>query len=92
MAKIDYAITSGEGSTPRVMVDLDKKLAKEVKAYKPGSVVKLVIVGSIESMTFRKPTDPDEAGFEGHMSLKVQRAELLESARNEMAELLDDDE
>jgi hypothetical protein len=85
-------IDSMEKQAARVSVDLDKELAKESRQYRPGSVVKLVVVGSIDSVSYRKPDDPDEKGYEGHMSLKVQKVELLPSARNEMAELLDDDE
>jgi hypothetical protein len=75
-----------------VSVDLNKELAKASRKYRPGSVVKLVIVGKIDSISYRKPDDPDESGYEGHMSVEVQKREMLESARNEMAELLDDDE
>lgn len=92
MALIDNAALSGEGSVPRVMLDLDKKLAKEARKFRPGNVVKIVLVGSLDSMSFRKPDDPEETGYEGHLCLKVQKAEILESARNQMAELLDDDE
>lgn len=92
MGMIDYKVESGEGYTPTVHLDLEKDLAKEAKKYRPGQVVKLVVVGSIESLNFRKPDDPEESGFEGSICLKVSRAEILESARNAMAELLDDDE
>lgn len=77
---------------PRVSVDLDKELAKASRKYRPGSVVKIVVVGKIEMVSYRKPDDPDESGYEGHMSVEVQKMELLPSARNAMAELLDDDE
>lgn len=92
MALIDKAVSSGEGYVPRVSVDMDKKLAKDMRKYKPGSVIKLVLIASVDSMTFRKPDDPEEGGYEGYLSLKVQKAEVLESARNQIAELLDDDE
>jgi hypothetical protein len=73
-------------------LDLNKSLAKEVREYKPGNVLKIILVGSVESMTFRKPSDPEEGGFGGNLCLKVQKAEVMESAKNQMAELLDDDE
>jgi hypothetical protein len=85
-------IDSLEKQAPRVSVDLDKELAKESRKYRPGSVVKLVVVGSVDSVSYRKPDDPDEKGYEGYLTVKVQKMELLESARNEMAELLDDAE
>ena len=78
--------------SPMANLDLDKKLAKEVKGYRPGSVLKVVLIGAIESMSFNKPGDPDVSGFEGYVRLKIQKAEIMESARNQMAELLDDDE
>jgi hypothetical protein len=85
-------IDSLERQSPRVSVDMDKETAKLSRKYRPGSVVKLVIVGKIDTVSYRKPDDPDEKGYEGHLCVEVSRMELLESARNEMAELLDDDE
>lgn len=81
-----------ERQAPCVSVDLDKEMAKLSRKYRPGSTVKLVIVGKIEDISYRKPDDPSEKGYEGHMRLEVSRMELLESARNELSELLDDDE
>lgn len=81
-----------ERQAPVVSVELDKDIAKLSRKYRPGSMVKLVIVGTIESISYNKPTDPSEKGYEGHMRVAASKMELLESARNEMAELLDDDE
>lgn len=92
MATIDGIRGSGEGWVPTVHLDLDKEMAKVSRKYRPGQVVKLVIVGKIESQNFRKPEDPEESGYDGSISLKVSKAEILDSARNDMAELLDDDE
>jgi hypothetical protein len=92
MGMIDSVVGSGEGWVPTVHLDLNKELAKVAREYRPGQVVKIVVVGSIESQNFRKPDDPDESGYEGSLCLKVSRAEILKSARNDMAELLDDDE
>lgn len=86
------SIVSLEKQAPIVSVELDKELAKQSRKYRPGSVVKIVVVGAISSMDYRKPGDPDEKGYEGHMCVEVQKMELLDSAKNEMAELLDDDE
>jgi hypothetical protein len=55
-------------------------------------VVKIVLIGSIDDMSFSKPSDPEESGFEGNCCLKIQKMEILSSAKNEIAELLDDDE
>ncbi len=92
MAIIDYAPQSGDGYEPRANIDLGRETAKGVKKFKPGNVVRVVLLGSIDSMSFSKPEDPGEGGFEGHLTLKVQKMEILDSAKNEIAELLDDDE
>lgn len=89
---IDAAVSSGPGYEPRAWVDMDQKLAKEMRKFKPGSVVKVVLIGSIEDLGFSKPDDPSVKGYEGEVCLKIQKSEVLESAKNEMAELLDDDE
>lgn len=77
---------------PRVSLELNKELAKESRKYRPGSVIKVVVVGKVDNVSYSKPGDPDESGYEGHMCLEVQRMEILPSARNEFAELMDDDE
>ncbi len=92
MGMIDAVAVGLDQSQPTVHLDLDKDMAKQVKKFRPGQVVKLSIVGSIDSMNFRKPDDPDQSGYEGSMGLKIKSMEIGESARNAMAELLDDDE
>ena len=92
MAKIDAVQMSGEGWIPTVHIDLDKKMAKESKKFRPGQMLRVVIVGTIESQSFRKPEDPDESGYDGSICLKIRDVKLAESVKNAMAELLDDDE
>lgn len=92
MGIIDYKVTSGEGYIPTVHLDLNKDSAKEVKKWRPGQVVKVMIVGTIESQSFRKPEDPEESGYEGSVCLKISSMDIAEFQRNTMAELLDDDE
>ena len=89
---MEVGLLSLEKQAPRVSLELDKDLARESRKYRPGSVVKVVVVWKIDSVEYRKPGDPEESGYEGHMCLEVQKMELLSSARNEFAELLDDDE
>jgi hypothetical protein len=89
---IDAAVLSGPGYEPRARVDMDQKLAKEMREYKPGSIIKLIIIGSVEELCFEKPEDPSVKGYEGDMRLKIQKTEVMESAKNQMAELMDDDE
>lgn len=89
---IDGIVSSGEGREPTAHINLKKEHAKAVRKYKPGNVVKIVLIGSLDSMNFSKPDDPEESGFEGSCCLKIQKLEILDSAKNEMAELLDDDE
>lgn len=92
MGIIDYKVTSGEGYIPTVHLDLNKDSAKEVKKFRPGQVVKVMVVGTIESQSFRKPEDPEESGYEGSVCLKISSVDIAESQRNAIAELLDDDE
>lgn len=89
---MSVGLGSLERQPPCVSVDLDKKVAKLSRKYRPGSMVKLVIVGKIQSISYSKPSDPNERGYEGYMRVQTSKMELLESGRNEMAELLDDDE
>lgn len=89
---IDGIVSSGEGREPTAHIQLSKDHAKAVRKYKPGNVVKIVLIGSIDDMSFSKPDDPEESGFEGSCRLKIQKMEILSSAKNEIAELLDDDE
>jgi hypothetical protein len=84
--------TSLEKQSPCVTLELDKDVAKTARQFKPGQVVKVTLIGTIESLSFRKPDDPEEKGFEGHLSLAAQKMEIGLSQKNAIAELLDDDE
>lgn len=92
MAMIDAVATGLEHSEPVVSIDLKREDAKEAKKYRPGQVLKITMIATVDSMNFRKPDDPDLTGYEGHMNLKLRDMEMGLSQRNAMAELLDDDE
>lgn len=92
MAIIDTVATALDQRAPTASFDLKKEDAKEVKKYKPGQMVKITIVGKVESMSFRKPDDPDQTGYEGHISIGMTKLAIGLSERNAMEELLDDDE
>ena len=53
MAIIDTVATALDQRAPTASFDLKKEDAKEVKKYKPGQMVKITIVGKVESMSFR---------------------------------------
>lgn len=92
MAMIDAVASGLENREPHVSIELDREEAKEVKQYRPGQVVKITMVATIDSMNFRKPDDPDLSGYEGHLSLRLRDMEIGLSTKNAIAELLDDDE
>ena len=73
-------------------IELDKEAAKKAKEFKPGQVVRITLIGTITNLSFRSPSDPEEKGFEGNLSLDMQDMEIGLSKKNEIAELLDDDE
>ena len=77
---------------PYASVELDKEAAKKAKEFKPGQVVRISLVGTLTNLSFRKPDDPEEKGFEGHLSLDLRGMEIGLSQKNAIAELLDDDE
>jgi hypothetical protein len=92
MAMIDSKAPGLDQCSPRATFELDREEAKAVKAFKPGQVVKMTIIGTITNQTFRKPEDPDLQGFEGNLVLDMTDMEIGISSKNAMAELLDDDE
>lgn len=77
---------------PYASVELDKDKAKKAREFKPGQVVRVTLIGTITNLSFRSPSDPEEKGFEGNLSLDMQDMEIGLSKKNEIAELLDDDE
>lgn len=92
MPIVDKIASGLDQREPMVHFDLDKEEAKEVKNFRPGQVVKITLVGTVESMSFRKPDDPDLSGYEGSLSIKMRDMDIGLSTRNAIAELLDDDE
>lgn len=89
---IDQAVVSGPGAERCARIEMDQEMAKTLRKYKPGSVIKVVLVGKVEEINLSKPDDPSVKGYEGRLELVIQKHEVMDSARNEMAELLDDDE
>ena len=85
-------IDSLQKQYPYASVELDKEKAKKAKEFKPGQVVRITLIGTITNLSFRSPSDPEEKGFEGNLSLDMQDMEIGLSKKNEIAELLDDDE
>jgi hypothetical protein len=92
MAMIDLVAQGLENRRPEARLELDREEAKEVKKFRPGQVVKVTLVGTVESMSFRKPDDPDLSGYEGHVCILMQDMDIGLSTKNAIAELLDDDE
>ena len=81
-----------EKRKPVVHLDLDNKMVKAVAGFKPNQVVKLSIVGTIESVSFHKPYDSDQPGLEGNLSIQVDSLAIDHSVKNELAELFEEDE
>jgi hypothetical protein len=90
MAIVDYVDTKYDGSL--VSIELSSSDAKAVKPFRPGQVVKVLVVGTIVSQNFRKSEDLGVKGFEGSLTLEATDFKIEASARNEIAELFDDED
>lgn len=88
----ELGLDSREKQLPCIHVELDKDQAKQAKGFKPGQMVKMTLVGKITSLSFRTPTDPEEGGFEGNVSVEMTQMDIGLSQKNAIAELLDEDE
>ena len=73
-------------------IELDKTEAKKAHEFKPGQALKITLIGTLRNLSFRSPDDREESGFVGSLSLDIQAMELGISRKNEIAELLDEDE
>lgn len=91
MSLSDAFTTKGK-QQPYARMELDRKRAKKARAFKPGQIVRVTLVGTITNLAFRSSSDPEKGGFEGNMSLDIQDMEIGLSKKNEIAELLDEDE
>lgn len=89
---IDAVATSLTQREPEAHIQLNKKMAKGVKDFKPGQIVKVTLVGKVCDMNFRFPEDPEASGFEGSVCIEMTEMQIGISQKNAMAELLDDDE
>lgn len=92
MAIVDLKAPGLDQSSPEAHIQLDREMAKAVKKFRPGQVVRVTIIGKLCDMSFRKPEDPDLSGYEGNCCIEMTDMQIGESAKNAMAELLDDDE
>ena len=85
-------IASLSKQSPCAHVELDKEAVKKAKGFKPGQVIRLSLVGTVESLSMRKPDDPEEKGYQGSLSLEISSFDIGISQKNAYAELLDEDE
>lgn len=81
-----------EERTPTVHLELNNKMVKSVNGFKPGQMVKVSLVGKIESIRTGLPYDPDKQGLEGSLCLRIESMAVDHSVKNEIAELFDEDE
>lgn len=92
MGMIDGVAIGLDQSSPSAHLDLKREDAKEMRKFRPGQMVKITLVGKIDALSFRKPDDPDQSGYEGHVCIAMTKMKVAISERNQMEELLDDDE
>lgn len=77
---------------PYASVELGKREAKKAKSFKPNQIVRVVLIGTLRSLSFHTPADCEERGFEGNLTLDIEEMGIGLSEKNEIAELLEDDE
>lgn len=76
----------------RAHLDLTPKEAKIARKFRPGQVIKVLLVGEIRGQSFDKEGDIEDKGYTGRLSLDVTEIQIAESARNQIAELFDDED
>lgn len=89
---IDSVSVDNEQRNPPASINLNKLWAKQVRNFKPGQQVRIVLLGEISHQSFSTPDDPDENGFDGHLTLDAREFKIQLSAANEIADLFADDD
>lgn len=89
---IDAIAESKEERVPTVHLELNNKMVKSVKGFQPGQMVKVSLVGKIESLRTGLPYDPEKTGLEGSLCLQIESMAVDHSVKNEIAELFEEDE
>lgn len=76
----------------RAHLDLTPKEARIAQKFRPGQVIKILLVGEICCQSFDKVGDIEDKGYNGRLTLDVTEIQISESARNQIAELFDDED
>lgn len=83
---------SAEKDCCHASLELTPKEAKIARKFRPGQVIKVLLIGEIVAQSFNKEGDMEDKGYAGHLSLDVTEIQIGESARNQIAELFDDED
>lgn len=89
---IEASACNAEERVPTVHLDLNNKMVKAVKNFKPGQMVKVSLVGKIESLRMSLPYEKEKSGLEGSMCLQIESMAVDHSVKNEIAELFEEDD
>lgn len=92
MSVVTVADPSLEKRQPTVHLELNNEQVKAFEQYKVGQTVRVVIVGKVESLTKRKPYDPEQKGQEGNCCVEVKEMAVERYQKNQFDELMDDDD
>lgn len=91
MAVIGAVDSSLEKRLPTVHLELNDEQTKAFAGFKPGQTIKLVLVGKVESLTQRKPYDPEQRGVEGSCCVEIKEMAVERYQKNQFEELMEDD-
>ena len=89
---IDVVEYDPEKQAPNASFELNKEWAGKVRSFKPGQLVKILVVAKISEVNLRTPYDPDEKGFVGNLRVEAEDFKIDLSQKNEIAELFEDDD
>ncbi len=91
MGMIDAVVQDPEKRNPPAHFELNKEWAKELKKFKPGQVVKVLVTGTLSSQSFEQDEDPELRGFVGRFCVDATDLKIDLAKRNEIAELFADE-
>lgn len=75
----------------RAHLDLTSKEAKIAQKFRPGQVIKVLLVGEIYYQSFDKVGDIKDKGYNGRLTLDVTEIQIVELVKNPIVDLFEDE-
>lgn len=84
-------IVDPDKNPPHASFELNTEWAKSAKNLKPGQVVRIVLLGTVQSLSLSSAENPEKLSYDGHLGVAMKKFSFAIDSENQIAELFRED-